>query len=158
MDLSALTKPAPPYFHTIVAPSADLGNALLALGQSGAAAVRAVRGRKATTAVDFFDEIAAALQFPHYFGENWDAAHDSLGDLAWLPDGPLVLCVMDADQLLVAAPAEQLKKCVKVLTEAAKHWNEPAKGKSAQAFHVVLHVGPGSEAAFEKRWKAAGGK
>ena len=65
---------------------------------------------------------------------------------------------MDADQLLVAAPAEQLKKCVKVLMEAAKHWNEPAKGKPAQAFHVVLHVGPGSGAAFEKRWKAAGGK
>ncbi len=37
--------------------------------------------------------IAAALDFPSWFGQNLDALYDSLTDLSWLPAGEYVLVV-----------------------------------------------------------------
>jgi len=37
-------------------------------------AVRLVRGHKSRAVDGLFDEFAAALQFPYYFGANWAAA------------------------------------------------------------------------------------
>ena len=34
---------------------------------------------------DLLDRFAAALRFPSWFGYNWDAMHDCLTDLSWLP-------------------------------------------------------------------------
>jgi hypothetical protein len=47
--------------------------------------VRTLRGVKMQTVQQLFDEFAAALQFPWYFGENWAAFDECLTDLAWLP-------------------------------------------------------------------------
>jgi hypothetical protein len=41
---------------------------------------------------DALARIAAALEFPDWFGGNWDALADCLGDLSWLPgDGHLLV-------------------------------------------------------------------
>ena len=32
---------------------------------------------------DLFDSLARALDFPDWFGRNWDALEDVLGDLSW---------------------------------------------------------------------------
>src|SRR5262245_37794893 len=120
MDLSPLTRPAAPWFHLLAAAPDDARDALRALERSAGArgAVRFVRGRKAGTAAAFFDEAAAALQFPDYFGENWDAFHDCVDDLAWLHADAVVLGLLDADRLLAAAE-EPAKHLAKVLKETA---------------------------------------
>jgi len=35
-------------------------------------AVRFIRGKKSQDRVACFNEFSASLQFPYYFGENWD--------------------------------------------------------------------------------------
>ena len=105
-----------------------------------------------------FDQFAASLQFPYYFGENWDAFNDCVTDLSWLRADAVVVCVTDANRLLDAAPAEQLEKLAAVMDSATGRWNQPPKGESAKPFHVVLQVAPGEEAALEKRMQAAGMK
>jgi hypothetical protein len=64
---------------------------------------RAARGWKMRTVAALFDEVAAALQFPPYFGENWSAFDECLADLALPPrrrTHGLVLAVLDAEQVL----------------------------------------------------------
>lgn len=48
---------------------------------------------------------ADAFRFPPWFGHNWDALSDSLGDLSWL-DAPGYLVVLEnASQLESSAPS-----------------------------------------------------
>src|ERR1019366_9622958 len=63
MDLHVLTKPAASCWHSLTIPPAEARQALLALETSAKEklVMRVVRGGKATTTADFFDEIAAAL-------------------------------------------------------------------------------------------------
>lgn len=46
---------------------------------------------------DALERIAAALQFPDWFGGNWDALADCLNDLSWLPAPGYVLLLDHAD-------------------------------------------------------------
>ena len=39
--------------------------------------------------------LADKLHFPGYFGWNWDALEECLGDLSWLPEGQGVVIVHD---------------------------------------------------------------
>ena len=75
-----------------------------------------MRGRKSLTTPHFFDESSAALQFPYYFGENWDAFHDCLTDLEWLRGDTVVVCLTKAVRLLDGAPADA-SKFARVLEE-----------------------------------------
>jgi len=52
--------------------------------QAGLAVFRIEVGR-ARNKKAFLDRIAKALQFPDWFGYNWDSLNDCLTDLDWLP-------------------------------------------------------------------------
>jgi hypothetical protein len=64
--------------------------------------------------------IAAALQFPDWFGGNWDALEDCLTDLSWAPAAGYVLLFEDAGRL----PADDRRILVDVLAAAASHWSQ----------------------------------
>ena len=64
--------------------------------------------------------IAGALQFPQWFGGNWDALEDCLGDLAWLPAAGYVLLFEGAAGL----PPDERGTLLDLLASAAASWAE----------------------------------
>jgi len=47
--------------------------------------------------------IGHALDFPEYYGQNWDALEECLNDMSWR-DGPILLCIERARAGLQPAP------------------------------------------------------
>lgn len=63
-----------------------------------------------------FDAVARALNFPDWFGANWDALEDCLSDLSWREgDGHVLL-------FLKAPTGETLGTLIDVLSSAAHYW------------------------------------
>ncbi len=160
MDLGPLTSSAPPWLHLLAGEPLQTCTALEALRQqtSGDLAWRVIRGGKARTVSRFFDECAAALQFPLYFGENWDALLDCLTDLSWLDSSALVLLLAEAHLLLETATAEDVHRCLQVLEHAARYWNKPAPGENLvpRSFHVLFQTSPQELPACSRRWQPGG--
>ncbi|MEW5789590.1 MAG: barstar family protein [Pseudomonadota bacterium] len=67
--------------------------------------------------VELLAGIGRALDFPDYYGGNWDALEECLSDLSWRA-GPVHLLIRHAD----AIPAEHLGMLLDIFTEAAGHW------------------------------------
>ena len=66
------------------------------------------------------ERIALALDFPRWFGGNWDALEDCLTDLSWSEAGGHVLLLEGADSL----PADERGILADVLASAAAWWAE----------------------------------
>lgn len=77
--------------------------------------------------------IAAALQFPSWFGANWDALEDCLGDLSWSKAGGHVLLFEGAAGL----PADERGILLDILASAAANWMERGR-----PFFAVFLGGP----------------
>lgn len=124
---------------------------------------RIVRGSKMRTPRGLFDEVAAALQFPHYFGENWDAFNECIADWDMLPAGEgYVIVITEPDQVL-AETGKDLAWFAASLTSASKTWGQPIElgewwDRPAVPFHVVLAGSSKELALAAKRWSAAGAK
>src|SRR6266478_2963181 len=106
MPTDALLRPEGPWLHLVVADESVACDRLRILQQTVGVRIvcRVIRGRKARTRQGLFDEFAAALQFPCYFGENWDAFDECLSDLEWLPADGYLLLVTQSAHLLEAEP------------------------------------------------------
>ena len=81
---------------------------------------------------DLFRRIAGALEFPDWFGANWDALFDCLTDLSWLPARGYVLVLENGGELADAAP-QSLQRLRDLLIETAAAWRE-----RGIAFRAVL--------------------
>lgn len=116
-----------------------------------------LRGAKCRTLAGFFNEIAAVMQLPHYFGETWDALRDLFYDQSWLP-GTLIM-LLDSEQLLAAAPNQELRNFVELMDHCNTFYLEPPYKASAvggTGFHVLMQVTPMHRAELEARLIAAG--
>jgi len=78
---------------------------------------------------ELFDALAAALEFPRWFGRNWDALEDCLTDLSWL---------VPTDHLLLVEGAERLTRddavmLCEVLEAASAFWR-----RQGRRFYAVI--------------------
>jgi len=130
----------------------ELANRLTAL-RTGVPPMTAVnlRGKKMRTRQGMFDEFAAALQFPYYFGENWNAFYECIGDLDWLREDPIALFLMDSTEVLVEADPDEFGLLVLRLTEIAESWTQSDEFRPARPFHAVLHARPEDAAQLGRR-------
>lgn len=71
---------------------------------------------------DAIARIAAALGFPAWFGRNWDALADCLGDLSWWPASGYVLLLDHAGGWRDADP-DGFATLLGVLGDAAAAWS-----------------------------------
>jgi RNAse (barnase) inhibitor barstar len=69
---------------------------------------------------------AAALSFPDWFGDNWDALSDALSDLGWLDERAGRVLVLERCATLRAAAQDDYDMLVGILDEAAEGWREIA--------------------------------
>ncbi len=73
--------------------------------------------------------LAQAIEAPEWFGNNWDALADALGDLSWRPAPGYVLLLRDVN--LAGAEEEMLNN---ILLEAAAYWE--MQDKAFWAFYA----------------------
>lgn len=71
-----------------------------------------------TTVGELMNSLSQSLQFPSYFGFNWDALSDCLRDFHWIRAHTIVVQHMDIPQL----PLSDLRVYLEVLAEAAASW------------------------------------
>lgn len=83
------------------------------------------------TREDLIDKLAQALQFPKYFGRNWDAFLDLVTDLSWNSASGYVLLLKNADALL-NLPSEHLDIFIRLCLATVKRWQsgEDEEGKA----------------------------
>lgn len=160
MDLERLLNPDGPWMHRLTTSESALCDLASSLERPGPPRVvaRLIRGTKARTTPALFDEVAAALQFPFYFGENWDAFDECIHDLDWLAADVVLLVIADADALLDQEPSEDLRVLLKILEDAAQ---EPVRGegwlsKPPQRLRVLLHSTAKEQATLSRRLHAIG--
>jgi Barstar (barnase inhibitor) len=160
MALEALLRPDGPWLHPLVATDSAAWDLVLSLPKVGETLVvaRVVRGKKMRTTPALYDEFAAALQFPCYFGENRAAFDECVTDLEWLPADAYTILVSDGVRLLEAEPSEQLTLWLRALESAGQEWGKPVGGEFARggrAFHVLLQCTPAEERSLREKLTAA---
>lgn len=115
-------------------------------------ALRVINGKKCATPAGVFTEFARALEFPDYFGHNWDAMEECLADLEWLPAKGYILLITDA-QAVIPDDEEEYETLLEILSDAGEAWSTGQAGGSTQAipFHALFAVSE-QERRKRKRW------
>jgi Barstar (barnase inhibitor) len=151
-----LSLPDPPWILRLSSTAASAYEASWRWAAAGATC-RVLRGRKMRTEAGCFDELAAALQFPDYYGENWAATDECLADLSWLPGHAYVFVVTDADRVLDDEPPDRFAGWLDLLTRVAAEWAGPVDPgqewhRAAIPMHVVLQCEPARAEALRARF------
>ena len=89
-------------------------------------------GLKSKAAV--LDKIGSALDFPQYYGKNFDALNDCLSDLEWQPANGYVLFV-DGARAFHDADPKNFAILLEVFQSAAETWRDAGK-----PFWVLLDI------------------
>jgi hypothetical protein len=118
-------------FVRMVSSSADVGAVRSELARLGVFCAE-IDGSRIDSEESLFLEIGRALQFPDYFGQNWDALIDCLRDLGWMAAIGCVVFVRDAATAFRRAPSA-MARFVETCGDAAAFWRE-----HEQPFHLVL--------------------
>ncbi len=105
-------------------------------------ALKIIQGAKGLTTDGLLTECARALDFPDYFGHNWDALEECLTDLEWLPAKGYILLITDAGCVL-PNDEEEYETFLEILRDAGEAWGNGQAGMGARRatpFHVLFAV------------------
>lgn len=105
--------------------------------------VKVADGSDCKNRSDLFTQLARLLEFPAYFGRNWDALDECITDLEWMPGRGYVLIVKNADRLLSEETQDIYDIFIRIMKKAGEEWSTPQAGEWARSgipFHVLLTV------------------
>lgn len=108
--------------------------------------MRILRGKRCKTKEAVFQEFAAALQFPYYFGHNWDAFDECIKDLAWMKADNFIFFITNLNEVLANNPKDLHIFLEVILKDAVKEWNEYRSGRlplqNPIPFNIIFHCEP----------------
>jgi RNAse (barnase) inhibitor barstar len=98
-----------------------------------------LEGRDIRDKDKFLKQVALALRFPEYFGNNWDAFADCLTDMSWHETDGFVILYDHFCPLAEHSPRD-FEMALDIFKESAEFWHNQGKalfvllyGKSRQA-------------------------
>lgn len=154
MKLKQLVKQEAPYFHIAVGDTKLLYKLQIQARESNNIEFKVIRGQKCKSVTGLFNEWAAALQFPDYFGENWDAFDECLNDLDWLPADKYILFITNS-HFILKRRTKDFKVLIDTLKDAIQSWTEGRYYDSFPTkptpFHIIFHCDDVQKEAFQKR-------
>ncbi len=112
-------------------------------------ALKVIQGAKCQTTAGLLTECARALDFPDYFGHNWDGLEECLTDLEWLPAKGYVLLITNAGCVL-PDDEEEYETFLEILRDAGEAWGTGQAGMGARRaapFHTLFAVSKQEKAA-----------
>jgi RNAse (barnase) inhibitor barstar len=106
--------------------------------------VTILRGKRMKNFSSFYQEIAAVLQFPYYFGNNWNALIECIQDLLWINKNYFLLGIDAADLILAEETRDDYSAFIDLLDRTASFFSSPYEenkpwGRKAKPFHVILN-------------------
>jgi len=72
---------------------------------------------------ELFKSLAEAFSFPDYFGNNWDALSDCLGDLTWLPASKGFVLIFESSDLMLSDCSFITGKLISLWLSVAELWS-----------------------------------
>lgn len=90
----------------------------------------------------FSKAMASVLEFPEYYGDNWDAFMDLIRDLSWLSVPKLTILIYNSEYLFRSQTSDKqtFQECI---NEAGAFWKNPSENGGweddlPKPFHVIL--------------------
>jgi len=83
---------------------------------------------------ELFSILSEKLNFPEYFGQNWDALYDLLRDFSWISEHTIILAHND---IPLAEPALQ-KTYLEILRDSVSDWKPGEQHKLVVTFPSSL--------------------
>jgi RNAse (barnase) inhibitor barstar len=77
--------------------------------------------KKINSKKTFLKQAAEAMEFPQYFGNNWDALDECITDLRWCPAQRYVIFYDHADIFAQAEPS-QYQIALDILNSEKEYW------------------------------------
>ena len=162
MDLYAtLQSLKGPYLHILVQDMDTIKMPPKSIHEGTNICLYTVDCHKCKTRSSFFSWISKAMDFPGYFGRNWDALNDCLGDIDWLSkyEG-WALLFLNAEQLLCKEKPDEFKTLVEILDGNGKEWSvsrcyDRIQIVDPKPFHFIFHIDPANEDSFMNRLSQA---
>jgi len=111
---------------------------------------------KMTSLDGLYDEFAEQLNFPDYFGRNYNALSEMMADLSWLSRDSYIVVIKNANLLLSNEEANILSGLLEILNTVAKEWSISIEqgeewDRASVPFHVVFQTPPEFQESFAKR-------
>jgi hypothetical protein len=127
----------PQRFFAAAMSAAEFDRLAEELTRISAGVVKIVDGARCRSKDAFMDAVAAALDFPDYFGRNWDALEECLDELSWQPANRYRLLFRDSDALLADAEPRDASIFLQILAAAFPQREDTAGAELKIVFHVV---------------------
>ena len=105
--------------------------------------VAVLRGERMQDYKSLYQEIAAALQFPYYFGNNWNALDECLKDLDWLSVKIFIIGITNSEFILSQEGSDACYSFGAFLKETCEVWSKPYDedkewGRPGRPFHIIM--------------------